>query len=150
MKKTILIMLLSLVTVVSSAFASNKDGVNDKVNDAFNKEFSLAKEVSWETGKDLVRATFKLNDQILFAYFTRNGDLMAVTRNILSTQLPITLMAALKRDFNAYWISELFEISNAQGTVYYVTVENADVSLVLKSDNNYEWQSYKKNKKDIE
>jgi len=150
MKKSIVIMLLLLITVVSSAFANNKDGVNEKINNAFNKAFSMASEVSWDTSKDLVKATFKLNEQVMFAYFSQNGELMAVTRNILSVQLPISLMTALKSEYNNYWITELFEMYSTQGTTYYVTLENASTSLVLKADNGREWQAYKKIKKNTE
>ena len=150
MKKTILIMSLLMVTVVSSAFANKNGVVTDKVSTAFNKDFSLASDVSWETGKDLLKATFKLNDQILFAYYTPTGELMAVTRNILSVQLPISLMTAIKKEYSNYWITELFEMSNAQGSVYYITLENADGVLVMKADNNRDWQTYKRIKKNIE
>jgi len=149
MKKSIVIMLL-MVSVISSAFASNTDGVNEKVSSSFNKEFSLAQDVKWETAKDIVKATFKLNEQVLFAYFSQSGELMAVTRNILSVQLPISLMAELKKDYSGCWISELFELSGANGTTYYITLENADNTLVLKSDNSRQWQTYKKVKKIID
>ncbi len=150
MKKSILIMSLLMITVVSSAFANKNGVVNDKVSTAFNKDFSLAREVSWETGKDLVKATFKLNEQVLFAYYTPSGELMAVTRNILSVQLPISLMTEIKRDYSNYWITELFEMSNTQGSVYYMTLENSDGLLLLKADNNRDWQTYKRIKKNIE
>ena len=143
-------MLMLLLAVVSTTLASNKDGVNENVNASFKKEFSMAQDVQWETGKDIYKATFRLNNQVLFAYFAANGEMVAVTRNILSVQLPIRLLASLKNEYSSHWITELFEVSSNSGTDYYVTLENADNTLVLKSANGSSWQSYKKIRKDAQ
>jgi len=143
-------MLLLLVTMAGSAFANNPGAINEKVVNSFKKEFSLAEDVEWETGKGLVKATFKLSDQVMFAYYTESGDLVAVARNILSVQLPVHLLAELKRDYRSHWITELFEIAGSAGTAYYMTLENADYTWVLKSNNNSGWQTYKKIKKNME
>jgi hypothetical protein len=147
MKKKILIMFLLLVTVGSSAFSSIPSGMNEQVANSFKKEFTLAEDVKWETTKDLVKITFKLNSQVMFAYYTESGELMAVVRNISSVQLPIHLLAELKRDYNDWWITDLFEMAGTTGTSYYITLENADTTLVLKSGNSNGWQTYKKVKK---
>lgn len=83
----------------------------------------------------------------MFAYYSQEGDLMAVTRNILSNQLPISLLSDLKKNYTIYWISDLFEISASQDASYYVTLQNADYTLVLKSNGINDWQVYKKDKK---
>ena len=150
MKKKILMMVLLLVTMAGSAFANNPGAINEKVVNSFKKEFSLAEDVEWETGKGLVKATFKLSDQVMFAYYTESGDLVAVARNILSVQLPVHLLAELKRDYRSHWITELFEMAGSAGTAYYMTLENADYTWVLKSNNNSGWQTYKKIKKNME
>jgi hypothetical protein len=48
---------------------------------------------------DFVRATFTMDGSVLFAYFQPDGEMIAVTRNILSDQLPINLMVTLKNKY---------------------------------------------------
>jgi len=73
--------------------------------------------------------------------------LMAMTRNISSVDLPMNLQASLKRHHNGYWISDLFEISNNDGTSYYITMENAGSKVVLKSSSDGNWSVFKKSVK---
>ena len=86
----------------------------------------------------------------MFAYYTQTGDLMAVTRNITSTQLPINLLSSLKKNFGNYWITDLFEVSSSTDASYYATVENADQKVILKSNGTSSWETYKKEKKNID
>ena len=55
--------------------------------------------------------------------------------------------ADLKKNYQSYWISNLFEAATSEGTTYYITIEDADHSIVLKSDNARDWDQYKKVKK---
>ena len=76
-----------------------------------------------------------------------DGDLMAVTRNILSNQLPVNRLVYLSKHFKDYWISDLFEMNSNGETSYYITLENADNRMVLRSVGNGEWELYKKESK---
>jgi len=137
-----------MVTVgTTTTFARNEETVNQQVLDAFKKEFVNAKDVSWQNTKEYIKATFSLDDQILFAYYNPNGELLAISRNISSEKLPITLLTSLKKNYSDYWISDLFEmVTNGDGT-YYITLNNADVELILKSDEFGGWQVFKKTRK---
>ncbi len=90
---------------------------------------------------------FTLNDQKLFAYYNAEGEFMAVTRFISSFQLPLNLQTSLKKSYRNYWISDLFEMASNEGTNYYVTFENADTKIVLKSTDGSSWSLYQKSKK---
>jgi hypothetical protein len=130
---------------VSNAYPSEK--VSPKVLASFKSEFSSAKNVEWETGSNYFRATFSMNEQRIFAYYTVDGELMSVARYISSIQLPINLFSNLKNDYSKYWISDLFEVSNSEGLHYYVTLETADTKLMMRSSNGGSWSTYSKNKK---
>ena len=146
MKKSILMWAMMLTMGLTSVFA-NDETINHKAVSSFKKDFTQAQDVKWENSKDFVKATFKLNDQVVFAYYTQAGELMAVTRNILSSQLPINLLSSLKKNYNTYWITDLFEISNSTDPSYYVTLQSAEQTLVLKSSGISGWELYKKEKK---
>ena len=57
------------------------------------------------------------------------------------------LQGEVKNKYSDYWISELIEVSNNDGTAYYATVENADTRLVLKAIDGKTCTHYKNSKK---
>lgn len=148
MKKSILICALTLLIAVSSAYANNAEGVNQRVINNFNKEFVQASDVSWEVNKKFLKAKFSLNNQVLFAYYTPEGEKIAVIRNLTTNQLPLTLQAKLRKQFQNYWITDLFEITNGEESTYYVTVENPDQVVTLKSEGTFDWSQFKKTVKE--
>jgi hypothetical protein len=88
-----------------------------------------------------------LNGQYVAAYYDATANLIAVTRNISSFQLPVTLQNKLKASYESYWISDLFELSDDNGTAYYVTVEDGDSKITLKSTGANEWSVFQKQRK---
>lgn len=149
MKKSIVTFIAILSISISSAFANFEEGVSLKATTSFKKEFNSAVNVKWEAGKEFAKATFEMNGQVMFAYYSIEGDLMAVTRNIVSSQLPFKLLAEIRTNHKQSWISDLFEISANGETTYYVTLENAETKTVLKSAGTAGWEQYKKEKKVI-
>lgn len=127
--------------------AAGEDEVSAKVLGAFKKEFSAAREISWTIGSNYYQASFVYNDQHVSAYYNTDGELIGLTRNISPVDLPLALQSDLKKNHSEYWISDLFEVANENGTTYYITLEDADSSLVMKSANAKNWDTYKKVKK---
>ena len=144
MKKIILMLAITLSGFVAFAWEEN---VNTKVLNAFSREFTGAKDVKWTTNKTFYKASFAFNGQYVYAFYQLNGDLMAITRNISSLDLSIKLQSNLKKTYDGYWISELFEVSNSDGTKYYITMETADSKIVLKSNSDGNWNVFKKSTK---
>ena len=135
-----------------SAFAAKNDetDVNKEVVRSFHKEFINAKNVKWEKKVGYVKVEFTLNDQVLFAYYNNDGQMTAIVRNIVSDQLPISLLTSVRNDYSGYWISDLFEVAADGQTNYYVTLENADKKMVLRSSGIDGWEVYSKTKKTAE
>jgi len=147
MKNKILIGVFVLLTSISSAFANGKEEVNERIIKSFEKEFAGAQQVQWTTTKDFVKVTFTLNEQVVYAFYEQNGELLGVTRNIVSSQLPINLLTDLKKNFSTNWITDLFEMASNNENVYYVTLENSDQKLILKSSGTTGWEVYRKERK---
>lgn len=143
--------LFVLLTVLSSFFAHTSFATETLSNDAavrsFNQTFINAADVKWSVVSTMYRAEFNLNGQYASAYFNEDGTLMAVTRNISTFQLPITLQVELKKDYADYWVTELFEVSANGGTQYYVTLETATQKTVLKAYPGSQWSKYNKSRK---
>ena len=147
MKKLITAVMLSSVLLVNAAFANKTENVNYKVENAFKQEFGQAKDVSWEKTDNFYRAGFKMNNEVMTAYFTPDGELMGVVHNILSTRLPINLQTSLKKEYDGYWITELFEFAKPDSNGYFITIQNADKLITLQSTDGSSWSTYSKTKK---
>lgn len=147
MKTRILTLALVIVTSFSTVFANNSEGVSEKVKSTFQKEFQSASEVSWEAAKEYSKATFKMHGQVMFAYYGTDGKFLALSRNLTTSQLPISLASELRKEYNSYWITDLFEMASEGATTYYATVENADQVVVLKATASSDWEVFKKEKK---
>ena len=148
MKHRILTLALLLSLSISNIFANtNEEVVNAKAANSFKKEFSQAQEVKWENSKQYVKATFKLNDQVMIAYYSNAGELLGITRNLTASQLPINLMTEVKKNHKNAWITDLFEVTTNDETNYYITLEDGDQTVVLKSTGSYGWTTFKKEKK---
>lgn len=146
MKPLLIILTLLAVNFAQPAFAGEGD-IRPSVLKSFQSTFNTAKAVEWTATDNLYKARFELNGQVVCAYYNNSGTMLAVTRNITTHQLPLTLQTSLKKEFNTYWVSDLFELNNDEGTTYYVTLETAETKLVLYS-NNKSWDVYTKLKKD--
>jgi hypothetical protein len=150
MKKRILTWAFMLFIGISSSFARTNEGIYDNIKTAFKKEFKNAEIIQWENFRVYSRATFMMNNKVMFAYYSKEGHLLAVTRNLLTSELPIGLMMDLKSNYAGYWITDLIEISGDEGSSYHVSLENPDRKLVLKSDNMIYWQTELKQNKNTE
>jgi hypothetical protein len=141
-------MMLTLAIVIStlSAFAV-EEKVSPKVLDAFKSEFNTAKEVEWTVGNSYYMATFTYNDKYVFAYYNVDGVLLGLSHYISPAELPMALQNNLKKDYSDYWVSDLFEVAKNGKTEYYVTLENADKKIVLRSSGSNEWEEYRKVRK---
>ena len=147
MKKTIVAGFVIFLLSASSVFANNIGDVNQNVLANFNKEFANAREVDWSIRTNLIKVTFRLNDQVYFAFYTKEGERVALARNILSNQLPLGLHNEIRESYNGYWISDLFEVAKNGITSYYITLENADSKMVLRSTGGSDWKEFKTVKK---
>ncbi|MDB5252297.1 MAG: hypothetical protein JWP27_1466 [Flaviaesturariibacter sp.] len=143
--KSLFLFLAMLATSISQAETPVE--VSPAIRKSFETTFKNAREVDWTVSTTFAKAQFALDGQYINAFYDNDGSLIALTRNITASQLPMMLQTSLKTESANYWISDLFEISNEEGTSYYVTLENADNKIVLKSSDNKDWTSYKKIRK---
>ncbi|MFT3825972.1 MAG: hypothetical protein QM731_18775 [Chitinophagaceae bacterium] len=147
--KRLVLMLAVIMMGIGSTFANNEKEINEKVASSFKNDFANATDVKWEKGKQFVKVTFTQNLQVMFAYYSEEGSLIAVSRNLTTGQLPLNLLAGFKKNYNGYWVSDLFEMVNGTDTAYYLTLENADNTVVLRSDGTAGWEVFKKTKKEV-
>ncbi|HEV7333366.1 MAG TPA: hypothetical protein VGN63_20185 [Flavisolibacter sp.] len=144
--KLILFTLTALLSFGSLKSDAQEIQVSTAVSNAFHHAFKNASDVEWKEAGSYYKADFTLNGQYVTAFYNTEAKLVAVTRNISPVQLPVTLQNNLKTAYEDYWISELFELSDENGTSYYVTVEDGDSKITLKSFGTT-WSTFKKSRK---
>jgi len=140
--------LVAMLLTASSTFATPTDDSNEAVKVAFHKDFKKAQLTATEVKATFTKLTFKLNGVVMYAFYSDNGQLLAVTRNITSNQLPIQLLLEVKKNYADYWISDLFELTGDGASNYYITLENADQRVTLRSNGSDSWETYEKRSKE--
>jgi hypothetical protein len=95
-----------------------------------------------------IKASFMLNEQVMFAFFDATGEFTGVSRNILTRELPINLQSQLKKEMGDGWISEVLEFATEYETSYYTTIEKTNQQISLKANGLRSWEVIKKVKKD--
>jgi hypothetical protein len=145
MKKMMIV--LAIMTSGPITLWAGHPTVSKEVLSAFEKNFSSASEVKWTTGNNYYKVSFVFNGRYLAAYYDEGGRLYGITRHISSLDLPLLLLMNLKKDYSHYWITDLFELAKNSGTTYYITVEDANTKIILKSSDMNQWTLYKKIKK---
>ena len=146
MKKFLVIPVTILMALFSMSFAKPDDLLNQRAVGSFQTEFKNASSVSWKQSEKFSIATFRMNDQIMFAYYDTQGALIALAHNIVTTSLPDDLRKELKKKYSGFWITDCFQIRDDEGTRYFVQVRNSDVTRVLSSDGTESWKIYLRQK----
>ena len=144
MKKKILILAASFLLLISASFAkSTTKIIPENVSAEFNRSFYFANNVNWENVAGFYKVSFTVFDKTLYAFYTEDADFIGIAINVPADQMPAALIAKLKSDYSNYWITDLFKVDGSVATGYYVTLRNADRSIMLKAEGNGSWVYYK-------
>jgi len=146
MKKKILIFAAFVIFSASAAFAGTHD-ISKTVQAVFNSTFANATNVNWQNNSSYYSASFQLDGRSYNALFSTDAEMIAVSRNILSSELPADLQTLLINHFSTCWISELVKYDIGGETKYYATVENANQKTILERFGGAEWSVLKETAK---
>lgn len=144
--KKIMITLMLASAVMTNVFASG-DKVSPETLQAFNSKFEKAHSITWTAEADYYKASFNYSGNWMYAWYTKDGKFISVTRNINSAELPFYLRNSLKSKYAGYWITDVIEESNKHGFSWYIKLENADTQIVLKSKSGSDWALNQKSDK---
>lgn len=140
--------LFIMLTLVGSSLFMSSYAADVKatpvVVQAFQHTFYGAEEVAWQQAGIFYKATFVLEGEYHAAFYNADGELVAETQNIASSKLPRALQASLKQELQGRWIADGFVVTVEGDETYYVTLENADTTVVLKSAGAKKWTIYKR------
>jgi len=137
MKKLMTMITAAVLLLSTSAFATESNEVNAKVKNAFQKDFSKATAVNWQTKENFYFAEFTVNDNKLSAAYNEDGQLVATSRTIKLDQLPLAVTLALNEKYAGYSFSgNVTEVSYEKQTSYYLVVANEKQRLQIKANAN--------------
>ncbi len=146
MKRFFIIALFTASAFFTSAYATGTNTA-PAAQASFHDAFYGATEVTWSNAGALAKAAFVLNGQHRTAFYTEEGELVAVTQNLTSAKLPKSLQAGLKQHLQGRWITNAFVVFMNGSKNYYVALENAGTTVVLKSGGSKKWAVFQTTEK---
>ena len=147
MKKMIMVLAFIAVAIGNVAFAGTGGGEVDKhIRKAFEKEYAGAVNVTWYVFDDYIKVDFSFGGMQLAGFYSKDGRMLGVARNIYFSSLPLMLQIEQRKNYKDYWITGIYELSNGDGTRYYLTIENADSKIKIGSTGS-DWEVVKKYEK---
>jgi hypothetical protein len=149
MKKLILLMSAALMLSANVLFASAYEtSVNNRIKNTFNESFAGAKEVKWYTDDNKTfTAKFTMSNSKVTAFFNDDGTLLATSRYLGTDQLPLNVTNKLIKKYPGTNIYCVVEYTAGDNTVYFVTLEDAESWIVVKTERSGNMSTYSHLKK---
>lgn len=123
---------LAAVAITATSFAKGPETANAKAQRNLLEEFKDAKEIDWSSKGTLTEASFEWNGQKLQAFYTQDGEQVALSREIPVAQLPVKALRAVKNKYSDYKTTEAIEFNSADaGLSYYVSLEKGNKKTIL-------------------
>lgn len=151
MKKFKTVFAAAALLFATSAFATSGTGpekVTPKVKAVFEKNFTHASDVNWEKKADFYFASFKVNATQTSAAYNENGELVGMSREIKTAELPLNVSVAISNRYEGYTLDKIAtELTYDGVTSYYVTVENNKQILRVRCSGEGDFEVTHKTKK---
>jgi hypothetical protein len=124
--------LLTAVIIAAGAWASPSPAENAKAKAAFEKEFNGAKDVQWSGSEEVSVVSFVFNNEIMRAWFTAEGEIAAIQRNVKKEQMTYLSAKSLEKLQEEQTVLRVVEM-NKEGDMYYlVKAENRKFESLYK------------------
>jgi hypothetical protein len=131
MKKMFLSSILT-VLIAASSFAGDVNRVNSKVVSNFLLEFENAKNVSWTSTENYVKASYILNNQSMNAYYDFDGNWIGTATHVAIDELPLKTKRFFGKKYADYIVKEAIEFNGIEEKAYYIAAESDTKSVIVK------------------
>jgi hypothetical protein len=133
--KKLFSLVVIVVTISTTSFANVDPTPTDKkLTEALTRHFKNAETVNWVQSAQISTATFQFNGQYMSAHFDSDATLLGVSRNITTNDLPLSLRNKLASHLQTSWVTNAFEYATSDADAYYITLENAENTIILKGE----------------
>ena len=141
MKKII----LAAILVVSLAATSFAAPLSFKLNSVFKKAYPAAVNVSWKTNESFTTISFTVNKQHMQAFYNNDGQLLATSRPVELSNLPMAAIQRIHERYNGYTATEAIEFNHAEeGASYYISLQKEGKKVVLNVSSQGDLSVFKK------
>lgn len=133
MKKFFTAALIAL-TFVTSAFASTREKINNKVAAHLEATYPAAKNVSWTYTDNFEKASITVNNENIDVFYDAYGELVGSSKTMAFDRLPKSALEVLTTDytFPDYQLTDCIEFTDAYNTKrYYVSFEQDNERIML-------------------
>ncbi len=130
MKKLVFTTLLAIASVATS-FADTHTA-NYFVQNSFQAEFKGANNVTWTACGNLSKASFTLDDQKAEAFFNADGLMIAVSKSVSLSELPIKAKRNFAKKYEGYTVTDAIRFESTDECAYYMYADNGQDHVMLK------------------
>jgi hypothetical protein len=135
MKKNVIFVLLTFVTLSLFAKTTTGDHVDPTIESKFKKTYGPLVNVSWKVIENISIATYTEHGEEKSVYYFDDGEVFGIGKMISRDQLPETVTESIKKRFSDGAIQTAYEFKTADSpTRYYVRVATPRHSLVVSGN----------------
>ncbi len=138
MKKTVVFLMVISAAMVSCAQNNYQSVVPSLVLNAFQQQFSNAKDVEWEMDNGYYAVEFEIGVNDHDAWFDSTGKLVKHKEDIAQTDLPEWIKTTIKTNYPRHRIDDVKKTTENGTIMYKVELErrSEDRVLVFSADGN--------------
>ena len=123
---------IAVTFITASAFASGEE-TNAKAVSNLKKEYRNARNIEWKVTPDYTKASFNWNGQHLEVFYNNEGETIAESKMINTTNLPLKAQQFINKKYADYNVAEAVEFNSEEsGLYYYVSVTKDNTKQILK------------------
>ncbi len=119
MKKSVIVIALIMVSLVSFAQKTKEQNVPQIVKNTLLQKFPKAKEIKWDKEGKNFEASFDLNNVDNSVLFSQEGKIVETETEIMVSQLPKNALQYLKDNYKNQKVKEAAKIVTEKGTLLY-------------------------------
>ncbi len=135
MKKNVILVLLTVVTLNVFAKTTTGDNVDPSIESKFKKTYGPLVNVSWKVIENVSIATYTEHGEEKSVYYFEDGEVFGIGKVITRDQLPESVTEAISNRFTDGVIQTAYEFKTADSpTRYYVRVATPRHSLVVSGN----------------
>jgi hypothetical protein len=130
--KKIIIAALVLVSLITSAFASDANKIDSRIINEFKSNYINASNVRWTSKSKFIQVDFEVDCQKLSAYYSPLGEFIGTTQTITLDDLPVNAKRKFAKSYVGYTVKEALKFESPDETAYFISAENESGTRIIK------------------
>jgi hypothetical protein len=130
--KKIFFSALFFVSLITSAFASTTNAIDERAGYDFRLRFGNASNVSWTVKTDFTQVDFDLNGKRVSAFYDFEGELIGTAQKISLEELPVNAKRNFAKKYGAATVLEAIKFETPTEAAYFISAESENKSEIIK------------------